>query len=67
MEGNDLQYERITSLFNTKKARFMTVSSVRSGSMSALFKITSPAGPGMGWVLTYLWNKRIVFEVREIC
>ena len=56
-----MQYERITFLFNTKKDRFMTVSSVRSSSMSILFKITSPAGPGMGLVLTYLWNKRIVF------
>ena len=61
MEGNDLQYERITFLFNTKKDKFMIVSSVRSGSMSALFKITSPAGLGTGSVLTYLWNKRIVF------
>ena len=61
VEGNDLLYERITFLFNTKKDRFVTVSSVRSSSMSILFKITSPAGPGMGLVLTYLWNKRIVF------
>ena len=61
VEGNDLQYERITFLFNTKKDSFMTVSSVRSRSKSILFKITYPAGPGMGSALTYLWNKRIVF------
>lgn len=54
MEGNDFQYEKITFLFKTKKNRFMSVSSVRSGSMSLLFEIISPVGLGMELVLAYL-------------
>lgn len=54
VEGNDFQYEKITFLFKTKKNRFMSVSSVRSGSMSLLFEIISPVGLGMELVLAYL-------------
>ena len=49
VEGNDLPYGRILFLFN-KNDGSMMISSVRSGNMSIVFTIISPAGntlPGM--------------------